>query len=376
MSIPSAGRHALAAFACLAFAGFCPTAVRAAAPAAEFNVSVAQMQSLGVTLLTLEQPGPIPGMPHAARVVLPPSQEQVLSAPIGGVVDQLFVSDQQTVKAGQPLLRLASPQFGELQLTLLEAANRLRLSTKTVERERQLFNEGIIPERRVQEADAAVQADRARVAQAEATLRLAGLDRASIQRIATGAVAQDGLVLRAKAAGRVLGIEVKPGQRVQETDLLLRLADLRQLWLEIQVPADRQSQALAATGTIQATGRDVAALPLSVGATVSDSQTITLRARVTRGAEGLRPGEVLQVQVPFAANEKGWALPLGAVARDGEQAYVFVRTAKGFVARPVAVVTSAGQSVQVTGALKPGDQVATKSVIALKAAWQGVGGGE
>ena len=360
-------------FACLALSLPLGTAV-AASPNAEFNVSAAQMKSLGVSLFKLDAPSSIRGMAYAARVVLPPGQEHVVSAPVGGVIDQLLVADQQAVRAGQPLLRLVSPQFGELQLALIEAANKARLSDRTLERERLLLGEGIIPERRVQEAESAAQADQARLRQAEAALRLAGIDAATIQRVAAGQAVQDGLLVRAKAAGTVLAVDVKPGQRVQGADALIRLANLQQLWLEIALPADRQAAVLPTNGVIQAVGREVTAAPLSTGATVSDSQTVTLRARVTRGAALLRPGEVLQVQVPFARNGAGWALPLQAVARQDEQAYVFVRTDKGFVARPVTVISSAGQSVQVTGDLKPGQDVAASSVITLKAAWQGKGG--
>jgi len=350
--------------------------VPAAEPNAEFAVSAAQLKTLGVTLLKLEQPGAIAGMAYAAKVMLPPGQEQVVSAPVAGVVDQLLVGEQQAVKAGQPLLRLNSPQYGEMQLKLLEAASRARLSQKTLQREKALLAEGIIPERRVLEAEAAAQDDAARQRQAEAALRLAGIDAASIQRIAAGGTLQDGVVVRARAAGVVLGIDIKPGQRVQEADALLRLASLQTLWLDIAMPADRQPATLAKAATIQIVGRDAVAIPLSVGAVVSDSQTVTLRAHVTRGAERLRPGEVVQAQVPFAANAAGWALPLAAVARQDDQAFVFVRTEKGFVARPVSVVSSAGAAVQVAGDLKPGQEVATASVIALKAAWQGKSGGD
>jgi cobalt-zinc-cadmium efflux system membrane fusion protein len=345
---------------------------------AEFAVSAAQMKTLGVTLLKLEQPAAIAGMAYAAKVTLPPGQEQVVSAPVAGVVDQLLVGEQQVVKAGQPLLRLNSPQFGEMQLKLLEAASRARLSQKTLQRERALLTEGIIPERRVQEAEAAAQDDAARQRQAEAALRLAGIDAASIQRIAAGGTVQDGVVVRGRAGGVVMGIDIKPGQRVQEADALLRLASLQTLWLDIAMPVDRQPATLLKDNkaAIEIVGRDAAAMPLSVGAMVSDSQTVTLRARVTRGADRLRPGEVVQARVPFAANAAGWALPLQAVARQDDQAYVFLRTDKGFIARPVNVVSSAGASVQVTGELKPGQEVATASVIALKAAWQGKSGGD
>ncbi|MEO7853607.1 MAG: efflux RND transporter periplasmic adaptor subunit [Rubrivivax sp.] len=334
------------------------------------------MQSLGITLLKLDQPAEIRGMAFPAKVMVPPGQEQVVSAPVGGVIDRLLVSDQQAVKAGQPLLHLNSPQYGEMQLKLLESASKARLSKKTLERERQLFGEGIIPERRVLEAEAAAQDDQSRLLQSQAALRLAGIDAATIARITAGGALQDGLVVRAKAAGLVLGVEVKPGQRVQEADALVRLASMQQLWLDIQIPADRQAQGLPKAGPIRVSGRAVTATPLSVGAMVSDSQTVTLRARVTGGAELLRPGEAVQAEVPFAANSAGWALPLQSIARQDDQAYVFVRTPQGFAARAVEVISSAGQSVQVTGDLKTGNEVATQSVIALKAAWLGKSGGD
>ena len=94
-----AGRAARRAVAYLALSALQSPAALAAPPAVEFPVTVQQMQSLGVTLLKLEQPGAIAGMAYAAKVVLPPGQEQVVSAPVAGVVDQLLVGEQQAVKA-------------------------------------------------------------------------------------------------------------------------------------------------------------------------------------------------------------------------------------------------------------------------------------
>lgn len=170
---------------------------------------------------------------------------------------------------------------------------------------------------------------------------------------------------------------MKAGQRVQSSDALAHLVSTQQLWFDIQIPSDRQQHALStrANGAITVVGREVSATPISVGATVSDNQTVRLRARVVKGAELLRPGEVVQVKIPFTENAAGWALPLQSVARQDDKAYVFVRTEKGFMAQPVTVVSSAGQSVQVTGNLHAGQQVATGSVIALKAAWLGKSGG-
>ena len=67
-------------------------------------------------------------------------------------------------------------------------------------------------------------------------------------------------------------------------------------------------------------------------------------------------------------------MPVPAVVRHNEKAYVFVRTEKGFTAQPVTVLDSAGQSIRVKGALRAGQEIAVGSVIALKSAWLGKGG--
>lgn len=342
----------------------------------EFAVSAAQMQALGVTLVPLEKPAAIDGQAYPAHVVLPPGGEQLVSAPFSGMVVELLVEEQQPVKTGQALLRLSGPEFGDLQLKLLEAASKAKLGRKSLERERQLFAEGIIPERRVQEAEAADQEATARQIYAESSLRLAGVDPATIRKMTNGGGLQDELVVRAKSDGIVLSLPVKAGQRVQSSDALLRLVKAKNLWLDIQIPVGQQRPVPSRAGTpaITVVGRDVSATWVSLGATVSDNQTLTMRARVVRGAELLRPGEVVQVRVPFADNAQGWALPLQAIARQDDKAYVFVRTENGFQAQMVDVVSSAGQSVQVTGNLRAGQQVATGSVIALKAAWLGKSG--
>jgi cobalt-zinc-cadmium efflux system membrane fusion protein len=340
----------------------------------EFAVTPAQMQALGVQLQKLEQAAPISGLTFPARVVLPPSQEYVLSAPVAGVVEQLLVGENDSVKAGQPLLRLVSPELGELQLKLSEAASKGRLSQKTLQRERLLFAEGIVPERRVQEAESVAAEDKARQRHAEAALRLAGLDAPSIQRVADGGAMQDSLLLRARSSGVVVKIDAKPGLRTQSADALVRIADTRNLWLDIQIPVASQAQVAIKGAQITGVDRDLGATPLGFGATVSDSQTVMLRAQVTQGAQALRLGEFVQVRVPFAKSEEGWPVPVPAVVRQGDKAYVFVRTEKGFVAQPVTVLDSAGQALRIKGTLRPGQEIAVTSVIALKAAWLGKGG--
>lgn len=338
-----------------------------------FAVSDEQMRALGIELVTLDTQPETAGARFPAQVVLPLQAEQVVSAPVAGLVNQVLVQENQTVTPGTPLLILSSPELGELQLTLVQAANRARLAAQAVTRERTLFQEGIIAQRRVQEAESAARDTEAGLIQARAALELAGVGKTEIDRIAANARVRSELTLTAKSAGTVTTLYAKPGQRVAAADPLLHLARVDQLWLDIQVPSGEASRWSSGAQLTVAGGLE--ARILSVSPMTSGAQTVLVRAQLTQGAGQLRPGEFVQAELSDAAGA-GWNIPLAALARQGEQAYVFVRAADTFVATQVTVLSSAGQRATIAGTLQRGDRIAVSSVIALKAAWQGLGGAE
>lgn len=336
---------------------------------ARFAVPSAQLQALGIKTAPLQLQADSVRANFPAQVVVPPNAEQAVSSPVAGLVSQLLVQQNQAVRAGAPLVRIVSAELGQLQLQLLRASARATLARQTAQREQRLFDEGIIPERRVQEAQANLSEGEAALQQAKAALRLGGMPTATIDRIAASGNLQDSVTLSSTHAGVVTEIAVKTGQRVDSASLLLRVAQTATLWLDIQVPVTESARWKPGT-RIQLQGRNIAARIVSASPTVSaSSQTVLLRA-VIEGTDGqVRPGEVLTVELPVGAAAGSWDLPLSAVAHDGNGAYVFVRTQDGFEARPVKIAASAGQRVQVQGALKVGEHVAVSGVVALKGAW-------
>ena len=340
----------------------------------EFRVSQAQMRTLGIELVTVQVLKTANGARYPAVVVLPPPQERVVSAAVAGLVNQVLVEQNQSVSVGTPLLVLSSPELGQLQLELVRATNSVRLTAQTSLRDRTLFKEGIIAKRRVDEATIAESNSRAELAQAKTALRLAGMNDAIVNRVADTGQVQTELTVASPATGTVIAVEVKPGQRVVDADPLIRIARLDSLWLDIQVPSAQVSQ--WPKGTSLTLPGDIAATVLSVSAMAANAQTVVLRAALDRsGAQHLRPGEFVQAELPIAAVD-AWDIPLAALARDGDQAYVFVRGEDQFVATPVSVLASTGQRVKVRGELHAGQRIAGSGVLLLKAAWQGVGGAD
>jgi len=336
---------------------------------AKFVVPNGQIQALGITTAPLQSQAESVRASFPAQVVVPPNAEQVISSPVAGLVSQLLVQQNQVVRSGAPLVRIASPEFGQLQLQLLHASSRTTLARQSAQREQQLFDDGIIPQRRVQEAQAGLKEAEAALKQARAALRLTGMLSGTIDEIAASGNPQESLTLVSPQAGVVTGIAVKTGQRVDSSSPLLHVVQTDILWLDIQVPVAESTNWQPGTRLI-VQGRDIAARILSASPSVSaGSQTVVLRAVIEGKAGQVRPGEFLAVELPVKAVADGWDLPLSAVAHDGNQAYVFIRTSDGFEARPVKVVASAGQQVRVQGSLKAGEQIAVSGVVALKGAW-------
>jgi len=366
--LPSVSIAAVVAALC----GFAPTVWAADRPA-KFAVPTSQIQVLGIQTAALQSQTDSVTTSFPAQVVIPPKAEQVISSPVAGLVVQLLVQQNQVVRSGAPLVRIASPELGQLQLQLLQATARATLARQTARREQALFDEGIIPQRRVQETQAALMEGEAALNHARAALRLSGMSPATIARIATSGEPQDSITLAATQAGIVTGIAVKPGQRVEAATALLHVAQIDSLWLDIQLPISESANWPAGT-KIKIQDRNVTARILSTSPTVSSSsQTVLLRAAIEGKAGQVRPGEFVTVELPVFANptaaQSSWDVPLSAVAHDADQAYLFVRTADGFEARPVKVVVSVGQRVRVQGPVKAGDQIAVGGVVALKGAW-------
>lgn len=335
----------------------------------KFTVPASQIQALGIQTAPLQSQNGLIKVRFPAEVVVPTTAKQVVSSPVAGLVAQLLVQQNQTVRPGTPLVRIASPQLGQLQLQLLQATARARLARQSALREQTLFDEGIIPQRRVQEAQAALMEGEAVLNQATAALRLSGMSTATIQHIAATGKPQDSITLAATQAGIVTEIAVTPGQRVDAATALLQVAQTDALWLDIQLPVSENMNWPAGT-MVKVLGRDVSARILSVSRIVSpSSQMVVLRAAVEGKTGLIRSGEVVTVELPAAAIPDSWEVPLSGVAHDGKQAYVFVRTSQGFEARPVKVVVSAGQRVRVQGSLKVGEQIAVSGVVVLKGAW-------
>ena len=328
-----------------------------------------QVKALGIETITVGQAdnarsGTLPG-----RVLVPNEQMRVVAAPVGGMVEMLAVAPGSPVKKGQVVAHLASPQALELQRDVLQSGSQASLLQQSLKRDEQLFAEGLIAESRLQGSRAAANQANALASERRQGLALAG--------VAPGKLGGS-LALTAAIDGIVLEQGVQLGQRIEASTLIYRIAKLSPLWLEIQAPVELATT-LKEGMAVKVANSEVSGKLISVGRSVdAASQTVLLRALVSQGADRLRPGQVIEVEIAGTTLQgQGQRLPASTLIRHESKPVVFVQSAssdKGvsFELRPVRVISQGGDSVVVDG-VNAGERVASKGVSGLKAMLTGVG---
>lgn len=347
-------------------------ALPARAGETEVKVAPEQIKSLGIETAVPASAGSaqIIGLP--ALVVVPNPQLQVVSTPLAGLLQQVLVATHQPVKKGQVLAQVQSPALADVQHTYLQAASQASLARANLERDEELFREGIIAQSRLQAARSQALETAADLAERTQALRLAGMSAAAMTRLRTGQHVGTLVELVAPLDGVVLEQMAVAGQRLEAAAPVLKVAKLAPLWLEIQVPVARLAEvregarvtvpAAGASGEVIAVGRSVS----------SGNQTVLVRGRIDGGAEHLRPGQYVEASVALSQGRATFAVPAGALARLAGKPVVFVRTPLGFRPQPVELLGDESTTAVVAG-LKGDEQVAVRGVAALKAALAGIG---
>lgn len=337
-------------------------------------ISADQAKSLGVAVAAPRGAAHPQLRGFAAQVVIPAGQVQVVSAPLGGLVEQVYVASQQNVRLGQVVARLQSPGLADVQHTYLQASAQRELARANLERDEKLFAAGVIAESRLQATRAHHQEVEADVAERTQALRLAGMSAEAIAQLRQGTLVGTRIDLHAPLDGVVLEQAAVVGQRMEAAAPVLRIGRLEPLWLEVQVPLSMVGR-LAPGMPVEVTAARVAGRILSIGRSVSpSSQTVLVRAEVRQGAKDLRPGQLVEVVLRGAdTGSTLWAIPRSALTHVDGRPCIFVRTPAGFHLQAVDLASESGDEAVIAAPIRGSDRLAIHGVAALKAKLAGIG---
>lgn len=336
-----------------------------------------QQQTMGIVVAPISKTSAEITLRLPGEIVIPISQERIVSAVQGGLIDALNVAAGMEVKKGQMLGHITSTELVSQQRDYLQAATRYRLAKNSLDRDAELFKDGIIAERRYIATKSDFEEASVNLSQSKQALRLGGMSDAGIAQLERSGKYVNGVSFVAPIAGQVLEQMVNIGQRVDMATPLLRIGRLSPLWLEIHAPVEHL--AILRKGTlVRIPGQDAEGKIITIIRAINkNDQTVHVRAEITQNAEKLSPGQFVEADVVTqgiaAPTSKHFALPKQAITRQGKDSYVFVQNPKGFTPVKVTVISEQTEKAIVAGDLPENARVAISGTVAIKAAWNAGG---
>ena len=326
-----------------------------------------QLDSLGVRFAAPVAAQGALGSAWSGLVSVPPAGFEQVVAPLQGRVLRVAVAAGDEVVAGQLLLTVFSPDWVDLSQTLQSAKANEGLAAQTLAREQRLWKEGIGIERRVREAEVALQ--QARIAREAAAARLRGVGGAADK----PAMRESELAITAPRAGRVLSLNALPGAWLDAGAAVASLSSTAERWVEADVPVSvantlRIGQAAVVDAAL---GEDLNGKVLAIGSVVdSTRQTVSVRVAL-ENADALRPGLRVSLRLSEGGQQTLWRVPRAALAQVDGALSVFVK--RGEQVLPLAVKSQGSSDAQpaIQAALQPGDLLAVEGAVLLKGAWEG-----
>jgi multidrug efflux system membrane fusion protein len=292
-------------------------------------------------------------------------RQATLSAQVPGAIVSLNVKAGDRVRAGQELLRIdasAAQQNVVGSTAQLEAAQvNLRVASKELERQQQLFQKQYISQGALDRAQAQYESAQAQVQAQQAQTRAAQTQ--------TGFFS-----VRAPFNGVVSDVPVNVGDMAMPGRPLITLHDPSALRVSAAVPQSMIEGVRTQLKSVRyeiAGHRSVATASAQLLPAVDPvTHTTQLRVALPSGMEGLVPGMFARVWVPVnvssdlaknGVRDGRVFLPLSAIVRRAEMSGVYVMDAQGQPRlRQVRLGRTSGQTVEVLSGVGAGEQVVTE----------------
>ena len=343
----------------------------------KISLSQVQLYNLGIKLGTLKKVESIPTLSAPAKVVIPPDQEYIVSTSQAGLVSQISKTVGDQVKKGQLIAQLKSPELLALQQQYLRALSERQLTLATYQRDKKLLDEGIIAKKRFQESRSQHNAANVEVNAASQLLKIAGMANADIKKLARNQRLSSELNIYAPISGVVLERMAVAGERLDMLSPIYRIANLQQLWLEINVPQEQVAMIKVGDKVTVANTETTASISLLTENVNIKNQSVLARAVIdNKEVTPLRVGQNVNVHIEQNSKQSAFEVPNSAIAQSEGHAYIFQRIETGFLVKPVNIIGKQGEDSVISVDLEGSEEIAIRGAVALKANWLGLGSDE
>jgi HlyD family secretion protein len=352
-----------------------------------------------IRFATVESGGPAFNVPGYG--VLAPRRQKLVTAPVGGRVDEIAVQPGMALEPGDLIARLADPAVaravqaaeqavraagidvdeaalgGELdavnaRAALADLATQLAMARKEHAAMAELVRRGVVSrleasrqEARIEALQSQIQAQRERAAVTQKinasriALKRAALERAA-EALALARANQESLSVRADIRASVQEVGVSLGQAVAAGETLAQVASSDELIASLRIPQHRAGAvATGAAATLTVQGRALAAQVLRVDPKVADGMVRVDVLPAGALPAGSRSGQAVTGEIRAAADAGSLYIQGGQHLLAGQRAEVFVLREPGQLVRAsVQLGAQTGDYIEVLAGLRAGDRVA------------------
>ena len=297
-----------------------------------------------------------------ATVEANPSKRGNIFPPAGGRIVQLFVNMGQSVRAGQALFEIYSPDIAEVQTEFISARSALAQAERDLRRKEDLHERGIAAQRELEEASTEYEIALNEMEGANLKMRIFGIEEENIGKP---------LIVRSPINGRIVDLNVAPGEFIAEPEEpLMIVADLSSVW----VTANIQEKDIRLINPGDEVIARFAAWPGEVYegtvlfiSDILDEETRTTRVRIEFENQDnkLKPGMFASVRF-LSKPSKEIVLPPRAVLQRRDFTYVYVETTPHtFEMRRVRTGELFDDNLVILEGLHPGERVIVHNAVML-----------
>jgi cobalt-zinc-cadmium efflux system membrane fusion protein len=351
---------------------FCPPVI------AESTIQISEdhFNNLGVVLGKLEPAKQIPVLTAPAKVVIPSAHEYIVSASQAGLITKLNASMGDKVNKGEVLAQLNSPDLLSMQRLYLKAVSDMQLGSLSYQRDKKLLEDGVIAERRWQETRSQYNAFVSEVNEHKQLLEIAGMTAGEIDHLGKTHQLSGQLSVHAPISGTVIERMAVAGERIDILAPLYRIANLDELWLEINIPHERIGS-IKVGDQVLVENTPISAEITLLGQSVNpENQTLLARAKIKGNQPAVRAGQTINTQIIQSSENAAFKVPNAAIAQNEGKSFIFIRNQDGFKVSQITIIGKQGEESIISGDLTGGEDIAVKGAVALKANWLGLGSAE
>ena len=319
-----------------------------------------QLTSLKVEAVS-EIPVPVTE-PLNGKIVFDENRTARIFSPVAGRALTIKAQVGDSVKAGQTLLVMDSPDVGGAVADARKAQADMQLKQQALERSRMLVDHGVLAKKEVEVAQADWATSRAESARASARLKNLGVSTA----------ANDNYAVRSPIAGVVVDRKINPGSEVRPdaADPLFIITDPHSLWASIDLPErdlSRISQGQKLSVQVDAYPDEVFNGEVKTIGIMVDPTTRRIPVRCVVESNGkLKPEMYARITPLDNSQHRVIRLPNSALITEGLYSYVFVEERPlHFKKRKVTLDLQRREYATVKEGLKAGERVVVGGAILL-----------